>query len=125
MPADFPPHDCTPYSHVSVRRARLGFVHRSRPVPNPDDSRLFPSLVQVLYKRKEMESGRVMAKQVKKVLGCIQPHLYEVEPSNHPPGPTLSPVAQSLFARSKKALRVAGGRGLGMASVSVRSVGRP
>jgi hypothetical protein len=38
-PADFPLHDCSPYSHVHVRREGLGFVHRSRaifcrPVPN-------------------------------------------------------------------------------------------
>jgi hypothetical protein len=39
-PADFSLHDCSPYSHVHVRRESLGFVHRSRPifcqpVPNP------------------------------------------------------------------------------------------
>jgi hypothetical protein len=39
-PADFPPHDCSPYSHVHVRRESLGFFHRPRtflcrPVPNP------------------------------------------------------------------------------------------
>jgi hypothetical protein len=39
-PADFPLQDCSPYSHVHVRRERLGFVPRSRtilcrPVPNP------------------------------------------------------------------------------------------
>jgi hypothetical protein len=28
--ADFPLHDCSPYSHVHVRRESLGFVHRSR-----------------------------------------------------------------------------------------------
>jgi hypothetical protein len=28
-PADFPRHECSPYSHVHVRRERLGFVHRS------------------------------------------------------------------------------------------------
>jgi hypothetical protein len=38
--ADFPRHDCSPYSHVHVRRESLGFAHRSRtifcrPVPNP------------------------------------------------------------------------------------------
>jgi hypothetical protein len=36
---------------------------------------------QVLYKRKEMEGGgreRVFSKQVKKVLGCIQPHVIQV-----------------------------------------------
>jgi hypothetical protein len=42
-PADFPRHDGTPYSHVHVRRERLGFVHRSRtifyrPVPIPNDT---------------------------------------------------------------------------------------
>jgi hypothetical protein len=40
-PADFPLHDCSPYSHVHVRRRHLGFVHRPRtlfcrPVPNPN-----------------------------------------------------------------------------------------
>jgi hypothetical protein len=40
-PADFPLHDCSPYSHVHARRERLGFVHRSRavfrrPCPNPN-----------------------------------------------------------------------------------------
>jgi hypothetical protein len=40
-PADSPPHDCSPYSHVHLRRERLGFVHRSRtlfcrPAPNPN-----------------------------------------------------------------------------------------
>jgi hypothetical protein len=39
-PADFPRRDCSPYSHVHVRRESLGFVHRPRaifcrPVPNP------------------------------------------------------------------------------------------
>jgi hypothetical protein len=39
-PADSPRHDCSPYSHVHVRRESLGFLHRSgtsfcRPVPNP------------------------------------------------------------------------------------------
>jgi hypothetical protein len=38
-PADFPFQDCSPYSHVHVRRECLGFVPRSRangcrPVPN-------------------------------------------------------------------------------------------
>jgi hypothetical protein len=38
--ADFPLHDCSPYSPVHVRRESSGFVHRSRtrfcrPVPNP------------------------------------------------------------------------------------------
>jgi hypothetical protein len=38
-PADSPLHDCSPCSHVHVRRGSLGFVHRSRtnfcrPVPN-------------------------------------------------------------------------------------------
>jgi hypothetical protein len=38
-----PPHDCSPYSHVHVRRGSLGFVHRSRtsfcrPAPNPNDA---------------------------------------------------------------------------------------
>jgi hypothetical protein len=37
--ADFPRHDCSPYSHLQVLRESLGFVHRSRtiscrPVPN-------------------------------------------------------------------------------------------
>jgi hypothetical protein len=35
----------------------------------------------MLYKRKEMEGGgreRVFSKQVKKVLGCIQPHVIQV-----------------------------------------------
>jgi hypothetical protein len=31
-PADFPLHDCSPYSHVHVRREGLGFVHRSRAI---------------------------------------------------------------------------------------------
>jgi hypothetical protein len=40
-PAEFPRHDCSPYSHVHVRRESLGFVSRSRtilcrPVPNPN-----------------------------------------------------------------------------------------
>ena len=39
-PADLPLRECSPYSHVHVRRERLGFVHHSRtifcrPVPNP------------------------------------------------------------------------------------------
>jgi hypothetical protein len=29
-PADFPRHDCSPYSHAHVRRERVGVVHRSR-----------------------------------------------------------------------------------------------
>jgi hypothetical protein len=38
-PADFAQHDRSPFSHVHVRRERVGFVHRSRtifcrPVPN-------------------------------------------------------------------------------------------
>jgi hypothetical protein len=38
-PADFPLHECGPYSHIHVRRDSLGVVHRSwtvfcRPVPN-------------------------------------------------------------------------------------------
>jgi hypothetical protein len=39
-PADLPPHEFSPYSHVHVRRESLGIVHRSRaiifcrPVPN-------------------------------------------------------------------------------------------
>ena len=38
-PTDFPLHDCSPYSHVHVRRESLEFVHRCmsilcRPVPN-------------------------------------------------------------------------------------------
>ena len=32
-PADVPLHDCSPYSHVHVRRESLGFVHQCRPVP--------------------------------------------------------------------------------------------
>ena len=45
-PADSPLHDCCPYSHVHVRRERVGFVPRSRTVfcraePNPcSDSQL-------------------------------------------------------------------------------------
>jgi hypothetical protein len=40
-PADFPQHGCSPYSHVHVRRERLGFFHlgffhRSRTAPNPN-----------------------------------------------------------------------------------------
>ena len=31
-PADFPPHDCSPYSHVHERRECLGFVHHSRTI---------------------------------------------------------------------------------------------
>jgi hypothetical protein len=39
--ADSPLQDCSPYSHVHVRRESVGFVHRSRailcrPVPNPN-----------------------------------------------------------------------------------------
>ena len=39
-PGDSPRHDCSPYSHVHVRRVRLGFTRRSRaifcrPVPKP------------------------------------------------------------------------------------------
>jgi hypothetical protein len=30
MYVDFPRHDCSPFSHVNVRRESLGFVHRSR-----------------------------------------------------------------------------------------------
>jgi hypothetical protein len=45
-PADFPLHDCSPYSHVHVRRESLGFVHHSRTilcraVPNPNDRNFF------------------------------------------------------------------------------------
>jgi hypothetical protein len=40
-PADSPRHDCSPCSHLHVRRGSLGFVRRSRaifcrPVPIPD-----------------------------------------------------------------------------------------
>jgi hypothetical protein len=43
-PAQFPLHDCSPYSHVHARREILGFVPRSRticcrPVPNPNPLR--------------------------------------------------------------------------------------
>jgi hypothetical protein len=31
-PADFPLHECSPYSHVHARRESLGFVHRSRAI---------------------------------------------------------------------------------------------
>jgi hypothetical protein len=31
-PADFPQHDCSPCSHVHVRRERLGFIRRSRAI---------------------------------------------------------------------------------------------
>jgi hypothetical protein len=31
-PADSPLQDCSPYSHVHVRRGSLGFVHRSRAI---------------------------------------------------------------------------------------------
>jgi hypothetical protein len=31
-PADFPLHNCSPNSHVHVRRESLGFVHRSRAI---------------------------------------------------------------------------------------------
>jgi hypothetical protein len=34
-PADFPLHECSPYSHVHVRRESLGFVPRSRPFSAP------------------------------------------------------------------------------------------
>jgi hypothetical protein len=34
-PADFPPHDGTPYRELRARRRGLGFVHHSRTVPNP------------------------------------------------------------------------------------------
>jgi hypothetical protein len=39
-PAESPLRGCSPYSHLHIRRDRLGFVHRSRaifyhPVPNP------------------------------------------------------------------------------------------
>jgi hypothetical protein len=42
-PADFPLHDCSPYSHVHVRRESVGFVHHSRTIlcrtlPNPNDT---------------------------------------------------------------------------------------
>jgi hypothetical protein len=34
-PADFPPHDGSPYRGLRVRRWDLGFVPRSRTMPNP------------------------------------------------------------------------------------------
>jgi hypothetical protein len=54
-PTDSPRHDGSAYSHVHVRRERVGFVHRSRvifcrPVPKSltYDSQLFSIAVRLL-----------------------------------------------------------------------------
>jgi hypothetical protein len=64
-PADFPPRDCSPYSHVHVRRERLGFVHRSRtilcrPVPNPNDSHFFASLYVTGWARARAAGSKLL-----------------------------------------------------------------
>jgi hypothetical protein len=69
-PADSPLQDCSPYSHVHVRRERLGCVLRSRTifcraVPNPNrcDSQLLHRCITVrysstLYRHRHAGGGR-------------------------------------------------------------------
>jgi hypothetical protein len=58
--ADFPLHDCSPYSHVHVRRESLAFVHRSRTISAPSVAGLVLGCPQPLAHRVQQQpQGRV------------------------------------------------------------------